>query len=470
MRESEKFRTGKAVALMPALILLSLACPGGLCAIAQNQSGTGTQAQPQQQQNQQDNSVPDAPSAVQPPSASPQAPPPEVARPETKKPLERDPWTNKPINQPPPGDTQTGNDSASGGSNTPPPPMPPVKTLPPGSTSKQTSNAQEQLLTYVVHTNFVQVPVTVKDKHGRPVEDLRAADFTVKENGVPQKLSFFSSDPFALSVAVILDIGMPDTAVQQVNKTLPALLGAFAPYDEIALYTYSSTVSQVSDFTGSTRKLEALTAQMKIERGTESGPPVLGGPLAPGGPVINNIPLGQPTESVNTPPKESHVLNDAILQAALDLGKRPRDRRKIIFIISDGRESGSKASYRDVLRLLLSREIEVKAVGVEGAAVPVVRKLEQFHIPDQGRSDILPKYVHATGGGVVYSEVSARMLEDVYAEAMMEARNQYTLGYTPLPLKTPTRSAYREIEVIVHRPGLKVQAKDGYYPVLSASR
>lgn len=348
--------------------------------------------------------------------------------------------------------------------------MPPVKTLPPGSTTKQTSNGQEQLVTFVVHSNFVQVPVTVKDKHGRPVEDLHAIDFTVKENGVAQKLSFFSSDPFALSVAIILDLGMPDTAVQQVNKTLPALLGAFAPYDEIALYTYSSTVSQVSDFTGSTRKLEALTAQMKMERGTESGPPVLGGPLAPNGPVINNIPVGQPTEPVYTPQKESHVLNDAILQAALDLGKRPRDRRKMIFIISDGRESGSKASYRDVLRLLLSREIEVKAVGIEGAAVPLIRKLEQLHIPDQGRSDILPKYVRATGGGEVYSEVSARMLEDVYSEAMMEARNQYTLGYTPLPPKAPLRSAYREIEVIVHKPGLKVQAKDGYYPVLSAAR
>ncbi len=469
MRESDKFRTGKVGALLPTLVLLSLAWLGSLCAVAQDQSGT--QSQPQQSQTQQNNNnnVPDAPSAVQPPSPSTEAPAPEVARPEAKKPVERDPWTNKPINQPPPGDSEGGNDSASGGSN-PPPPMPPVKTLPPGSTTKQTSNAQDQLLTFVVHTNFVQVPVTVKDKHGRPVEDLHAADFTVRENGVPQKLSFFSSDPFALSVAVILDLGMPDAAVQQVNKTLPALLGAFAPYDEVALYTYSSTVSQVSDFTGSTRKLEALTSQMRMERGTPNGPPVLGGPLGPNGPVINNIPLGSETEAVNTPPKEAHVLNDAILQAALDLGKRPRDRRKIIFIISDGRVSGSKASYRDVLRLLLSREIEIKAVGVEGAAVPVVRKLEQFHIPDQGRSDILPKYVHATGGGEVYSDVSTRMLEDVYSEAMMEARNQYTLGYTPLPLKTPTQKAYREIEVIVHRPGLKVVAKDGYYPVLSAAR
>jgi VWFA-related protein len=469
MRDSGEFGKGKLAMFVPVLVLLSLAWAGCLPAVAQNPSSGNTPAQPQQQQNQQDNSIPDAPSAVQPPAAQ-EPPPPEAPKPETKKPVERDPWTNQPINQTPPGESQNGNDSASAGSNTPPPPMPPVKTLPPGSTTKQNSNGQDQLLTFVVRSNFVQVPVSVKDKHGRPVEDLHAADFTVKENGIPQKLSFFSSDPFALSVAVILDLGMPDVAVQQVNKTLPALLGAFAPYDEISLYTYSSTVSQVSDFTGSTRKLEALVSQMKIQRGTENGPPVLGGPLGQNGPVINNIPVGTGTEAIYTPEKQSHVLNDAILQAALDLGKRPRDRRKIIFIISDGREQGSKASYRDVLRLLLSREIEVKAVGVEGASIPVVRKLEQLHIPDQGRSDILPKYVRATGGGEVYSELSAKMLEDVYSEAMMEARNQYTLGYTPLPPKAPVRSAYREIEVVVHRPGLKVQAKDGYYPVLSATR
>jgi len=419
---------------------------------AQNQG----QNPPAQSQPAQD--VPDAPSAVQPPAPAPEPPP--VERPQPKKPVERDPWTGQPINKPAP-QSDTNSDQT-----TPPPPMPPVKTLPPGTTSRQTPPSQEQLDVLVrVHTNFVQVPVTVKDHGGHPVEGLLSTDFTVKENGVPQKLTFFTSDPFALSVAVVLDLGMPDTAVQQVNETLPALLGAFAPYDEVALYTYSSTVSQVSDFLPPTQKLAGLMSQMKVERGQNSGPPMLGGPIGTNGPVINNIPVGEPTEPVYTPQKEAHVLNDAILRAALDLGKRDRTRRKIIFVISDGREFGSQASYRDVLRLLLSREIEVKAVGVEGASVPVLRKLEQLHIPGQGRSDILPKYVHATGGGDVYAELSRRAIEDVYSEAMSEARNQYTLGYTPAKPKTPTRSAYREIEVLVHRPGLKISAKDGYYPV-----
>jgi len=54
---------------------------------------------------------------------------------------------------------------------------------------------------------------------------------------------------------------------------------------------------------------------------------------------------------------------------------------------------------------------------------------------------------------------------------MSEARSQYTLGYTPVRPKTqPTASIYRSIDVIVHRPGLKIIAKDGYYalPVAAA--
>ena len=442
---------------------LALACLCAIVPVSAGQSSTQSpagQGQAPPTQPSQD-AIPDAPSAVQPRTTEPSNPaPPPIPKPEEKKPVERDPWTNKPINKPAASEPAGQPDEA-----TPPPPaMPPVKTVPPGSSTKQATNAQDQLYTLVVHTNFVQVPVTVKNRDGLMVEGLLSSDFTVLENGTKQKLSFFTADPFALSVAIVLDLGMPDAAVQKVNQTFPALVGAFAPYDEISLYTYSSTVSQVSDFNAATQKLTALLGQMKTERGQNNGPPVLGGPLA-NGPIINGVPVGSPTEPVNTPPKEAHVLNDAILRAALDLSKRPRTRRKIIFVISDGRESGSNASYKDVLRLLLTNEIEVKAVAVESAALPIYGKLERLHLPGQGYGNLLPKYTSATGGGSPYTELSRSAIEDVYAQAMSEARNQYTLGYTPARPKTPTAAPYRNIEVLVDRPGLKVSAKDGYYPV-----
>ncbi|MGB7823388.1 MAG: VWA domain-containing protein [Candidatus Sulfotelmatobacter sp.] len=427
---------------------------------AQSSGSQAQQTQPAPTQPAQKDAIPDAPT-VQPSATGPE--PPAIPRPEEKKPAtaDRNPWTNQPNATPAEPRTAPGDET----SGPPPPPMPPVKTVPPGSTKAPL--AQEQLYTYVVHTNFVQIPVTVKDRDGRRVDGLLPSDFSVKENGALQKLSFFSSDPFALSVAIVLDLGMPDASVQKVNQTFSALVGAFAPYDEIALYTYSSTVSEVSDFIGASQKLTALLNQMKVERGRNNGVAVMSGPLAPNGPIINGIPVGSPTQPVYTPPKEAHVLNDAILRAALDLRKRDRTRRKIIFVISDGREYGSEASYRDVLKVLLSNEIQVKAVALDSGALPVYDKLERLRLPKQGYDDILPKYVSATGGLPVYKELSQSAIEDSYAQAMGEARSQYTLGYTPIPPKTPTAKAYHDIEVLVNRPGLKIYTKAGYYPALA---
>ncbi len=348
-----------------------------------------------------------------------------------------------------------------------PPPMPPVETVPPGTLPRNQINPKQDLYTISTTVNFVALPVMVRYSDGRPVDGLLARDFTVKENGKPQTLTYFTSDPFELSVAIVLDIGMADVALQKINQTYSSLVGAFSPYDEVALYTYSSTVSQVTDFSGKPARLTAALNEMKLVRGRNNGPPVMGGPLGPQGPSVNGLPVGgPPVAPVSTPPREAHVLNDAILRAALDLSKRERTRRKVIFVISDGRELGSKASYSGVLHLLQTRDIQVRAVVVDSGALPGFRQLEKLHIPDQGRTNLLTKYVWATCGATPYPELSRNAIEDAYAQITNEARNQYTLGYSPAA--TTGSSAYRTVEVVVHKKGLKVAAKEGYFAIPQA--
>jgi VWFA-related protein len=466
---SNTYRMACVAFALAAILFIAFAFPppiGAQNSSPQTPSAQSPSSQSQSSQPQSSRDVPDAPSAVQPPALAPEPPPAEHPQPETKPaPVQRDPWTNQPINNKPGEET-----AQPPAETTAPPPMPPVKTVPPGTTPKQTG--QEELQPLIrVHANFVQVPVTVKDKStGRMVEGLLPTDFTVYENNVKQKLTFFTADPFALSVAIVLDLGMSDAAVQEVNRTFPALIGAFAPYDYVAVYTYSSTVSQLSDFMQPTQKLTALFNQVKLDRGRDNGVAVLSGPLAPNGPIINNIPMGSPTEPVYTPPKEAHVLNDAILRAALDLRKQDRTRRKIIFVISDGREYGSQASYRDVLRLLLSNEIQVRAIAVSSSAIPIYDKLERLRLPKQGYDNILPRYTWSTGGGAPFAKLTRSAVDQTYAQAMSEARNQYTLGYVPTKPAGPVKSAKREIEVRVDRPGLLIEAKDGYYPAPPTAR
>jgi VWFA-related protein len=344
--------------------------------------------------------------------------------------------------------------------------MPPVQTIPAGSRPRNQINPKEDLYTISVSTKLVQIPVMVKSPDGRPVYGLLPQDFIVKENGQKQTLTYFSSDPFQLSVAVLLDTGIADVALQKVNQSYGSLVGAFSPYDEVALYTYSSTVSQVTDYSGRPERLAAALEPMKLVRGRNNGPPVLGGPLGPDGPTVNGAPVGGPIiQPVNTPPREAHVLNDAILRAALDLAKRDRTRRKVIFVISDGRDLGSKASYRDVLKVLQTHDIQVKAVVVDSGALPIYRQLDKLHLRGQGYSNILPKYCSATGGGDVFSELSRNAMEEAYAQITSDARNQYTLAYVP---KATAGPAFRSIEVIVEKKGLNIYTKAGYYPVPSA--
>jgi VWFA-related protein len=423
------------------------------------------QAIAQQQSNQQ---IPDAPSAVKPPSQLPSAPEPQtppatngVGEGETSPPP-------VPPNNPPPSSSTSapppGEDRA-----TPPPPFK-ITTVPPGSSPKDQSGSEEPLYKIVTNVNQVIVPVRVTDESGRMVSGLLYKDFTVYEDGKKQNMNFFTSDPFALAAAVIIDLGMPDATLQKVNQTFPALMSSFSQFDEVALYVYGESVTRMTDFAAVGNQLEARLNELKNVQGENNGVPVTSGPMGPNGPTVNGVPIGQPTTPVVTPSKRAHVMNDAILKAALDLGKQDKARRKVIFLITDGREYRSDAKYATVLEVLLSNNIMVYGVGVGSSALPVYNSLSKLRIPGQGYSNILPRYVNATAGEMLTGNSKAE-IDGVYARLMGDARNQYTLGYVARATPSSTR---REIEVRVSRPGcqtssvrpcMNVFAKAWYYPL-----
>lgn len=400
------------------------------------------QATPGQQQ-----SIPDAPSAKKNPADLPKAPEPQL----------------------PPAPAAAAPQPAPASPQQQAPPMPQVKTVPQGGATPTppTGGDIEEYGKIVTTVNFVSVPVSVKDGAGHMVPGLTAKDFTVLEDDVPQRISFFTSDPFPLSAAIVLDLGMPETTFAKVKNTLSALIGAFGQYDEVSIYTYTNTVLKVQDFSAINDTVSNSVKRLKERKASEGGGvPVTSGPMAQNNPTINGhtIDPGAPmTNRVGQPDARppSRVLNDAILTAALDLSRRPRDRRKILFVVSDGRESGSSASYAEVLKVLLTRQISVYGIGVGSAAIPGYSQLEKIHIPGTGYGNLLPKYASATGGQV-YSEFSQDAIEQTYARVTEEARNQYTIGYTTRA--TPSTS-HRTIEVRVDRPGLKVFAREGYYPL-----
>jgi VWFA-related protein len=443
---------------LPAVLL---ALP--LAVSAQQTPSDGSQPpQTQQTAPSQSQDIPDAPSAVQPPLPKPVVP--AEPLPDAGSQPSDSSSSSSSSSSSPSSSAPATSPSGAPGEPSPVPPSP-VQTVPSPNGPRNQINPSEGIYKISVPVNFVLLPVMVKDRDGRRVDGLSYTDFTVLENGKKQALTYFTTDPFQLSVAIIIDTGMPDVALQKVNETYSALAGAFTQYDEVAVYTYSSTVSQASDFSNKPARLATVFNQLKLVRGDNNGPPDLNSPFSVG-PTVNGVPVsGPPIAPVQTPERDAHVLNDAILRATLDLSKRAKTRRKVIFVISDGREFRSQNSYRAVLRVIQSHDIEVKAVVLDMGALPVFKQAEKLpHLFLQGYSDILPKYVAASGGGHIFTELTRNSIEVAYAEVANEARNQYTLGYSPKA--TTSTSAYRSIEVRVDKRDVKISTKDGYYPAL----
>jgi len=318
-----------------------------------------------------------------------------------------------------------------------------------------------------VNVNAVPIPVTVKDATGRLFPGLTKDNFSVYEDGVKQRINFFTSDPFPVSAAIVVDVGMPEVALRKVKETFSALVGSFSQFDELSVYTYGNTVKQQQDYLAALGDSTTRTlTRIKELQGPSSGPNVFN-PMTVGPSVNGRVfdPGQQRTNIEGAVPKEaepSRVLNDALLRAAVDLGRRERARRRVIFIVSDGRESGSRASYKDVLKVLLTNNVSVYGVAVDASAIRVYNKLEKIRLPRQGYSNILPKYASATGGEI-FTEFTAQALESAYGSAMEQSRSQYTLVYNSAATAS---TSYRKIEVRVGGYGssLKVYARDGYYP------
>lgn len=322
-----------------------------------------------------------------------------------------------------------------------------------GATQEPAAQSQDPRARIRTTVSLVVVPVTVKDSTGELVTDLQQNDFRVFEDGIEQPIALFSADAFPLSAAILIDDDLKRGTAEKVQKTLETLAGAFSASDEVSLWRFDEVPEQISeDFIADNDKL--LTQLKHID--LSSSFPGIGSYTMTNGPRVNTAqppgPAKVPTEA-NGHPNTKHV-NDAIYAAAEQLQDRPRERRKIIFLISDGQNAKNNThKYDETLKLLLSADISVYAVGVGEANL-------NRGITFLG-NNILSKYAHATGGDIFYGGMSRENLEELYARVSEQARNQYTIAYSGA--HTDRSKPYHTIEVRVKRPGLALLTRDGYY-------
>ncbi len=194
------------------------------------------------------------------------------------------------------------------------------------------------------------------------------------KNGVKQRINFFTSDPFPVSAAIIIDVGMPEIALRKVKETFPALVGSFSQFDEISIYTYGNTVKQQQDYVSALGETTTRTlTRVEQLQGRGAGPevynPMTVGPTV-NGETFDPAQRGQIQLPRPRMPSLRACSTTRWCVAARDLGHRARARRQVIFIVSDGRESGSRANYKDVLNALQSNNVSVYGVAVDVCCHP----------------------------------------------------------------------------------------------------
>jgi Ca-activated chloride channel family protein len=264
-----------------------------------------------------------------------------------------------------------------------------------------------------VNTNLVVLNLTATDGKGEYVHGLKRGDFKVFEDGREQQVTNFSEEETPFAVALLLDIsGSMEGRVSLARSAAIRFLDGLRENDVAAVYSFESKVEQVQEFSGS----RDLT------------------PRAFG--------LGA---------KGLTVLNDAIVQAAADLAKRPEKRRTIL-VLSDGADTKSHASADKALAAAFAANATIYSVDMgerttAGAAgeMAAAGALKNFASKSGGR------YVPTPGG---------RELREAFGEIVEELSNQYTLGYRPT--NTARDGRWRNIEVKVSRPDVAARTRKGY--------
>lgn len=116
----------------------------------------------------------------------------------------------------------------------------------------------------------MKVLVTVvEQKSGRPVENLKAEDFTVLEDKTVRRVEAaeFSAKP--IDVMMVVDTSLVGGMVQQVASSL---IGQLKEKEQMALVSYDSSAELLQDFTESRQALAAALQQSEAgEFATRAG-------------------------------------------------------------------------------------------------------------------------------------------------------------------------------------------------------
>jgi len=285
-----------------------------------------------------------------------------------------------------------------------------------------------------VTTNVVNVYAVVKEKKNRPVADLKREDFELTEDNVPQEMRYFSRETDTpLTLGILVDTSPSQQRVLGIEQEeAKTFLGqVLRPKDLAFVLQFDVQVELLHDFTSSVGLLARAIDGARINGGGR-------------GPIPGTIPDPDPCCT---------KLHDAVYLAATELLKSEIGR-KVVILLSDGEDRGSKVELKQALEAAQRSDVIVYSIAIIDRAA-YWGQVMGFH-----GDSVLKKYAEDTGGRVIEVR-NARDTSAAFQEIAEELRTQYLLGYTPS--NTQRDGSFRKIRVRVRDRDYKIQARRGYY-------
>ncbi len=276
--------------------------------------------------------------------------------------------------------------------------------------------------TFRADVQLVRVLATVKDQTGALVGSLEKNDFSVSDNGVPQRISIFERQTDQpLSVSVLID-NSGSTAkdlkyeTDSVTRFLRALLKESNPQDAVALYSFNWEIVRQNGFTRNIPAVERSLRSLRGEAGT--------------------------------------AMYDAILLASRDI--EDRMGRKVLVIVTDG---GDTVSHTDFQRAAEAAQV-ADAVIYPVLVVPITNEAGR----NVGGENALTTLAQRTGGRV-FAPSLGTALDQAFDQIIRDLRTQYLLAFYPRNVP-PATNRFHTLQIKLSDPasrGLQVTARSGYY-------
>src|SRR5580704_3766099 len=276
-----------------------------------------------------------------------------------------------------------------------------------------------------VEVSLVNLFATVRDKHSKQIiSTLEQNDFNVSEDGVAQKMSFFSKDsklPVTLGLLVDTSGSEQNTLGAEQEAATRFLMRVMRKGDLTAVFSFDTDTDLLADFTDDVGVLDRAVRRTRINAPSGQGP------LAQQGPGT--------------------VFYDAVYLACHDKLAGEAGRKALI-ILTDAQDEGSQLRVQDAIEVAQRTDTVVHILLIG----------DPYHF--SVNESVAKKITDETGGRTIVVR-NEKNLEQAFDQISEELRSQYTIGYTST---NPARDgSYRKVKVETNRKELDVLTRRGYY-------